>query len=90
MSYYKTCPYCGAHLDPGELCDCAARIAEDAMLKDVFSAIKKSVPGDTNTEDGNVQRKLVSNHIYYNAKGERCQGNGVKFPGDVQRWRGER
>lgn len=22
MSYYKTCPYCGAHLDPGEVCDC--------------------------------------------------------------------
>lgn len=21
MNYY-TCPYCGAHLDPGELCDC--------------------------------------------------------------------
>ena len=19
---YKTCPYCGAHLDPGETCDC--------------------------------------------------------------------
>lgn len=19
---YKTCPYCGAHLDPGEPCDC--------------------------------------------------------------------
>lgn len=22
MSYYRTCPHCGAHLDPGELCDC--------------------------------------------------------------------
>ena len=22
MSYYKTCPHCGAHLDPGEKCDC--------------------------------------------------------------------
>ena len=22
MSYYKTCPHCGAHLDPGESCDC--------------------------------------------------------------------
>ena len=22
MSYYKTCPYCGAHLDSGESCDC--------------------------------------------------------------------
>lgn len=22
MSYYRTCPDCGAHLDPGETCDC--------------------------------------------------------------------
>ena len=22
MSYYWTCPHCGAHLDPGEVCDC--------------------------------------------------------------------
>lgn len=22
MSYYRTCPECGAHLDPGEKCDC--------------------------------------------------------------------
>lgn len=21
-TYYTTCPYCGAHLDPGERCDC--------------------------------------------------------------------
>ena len=22
MSYYRTCPVCGVHLDPGEKCDC--------------------------------------------------------------------
>lgn len=22
MSYFWTCPYCGANLDPGEKCDC--------------------------------------------------------------------
>lgn len=22
MPYYKVCPFCGAHLDPGEKCDC--------------------------------------------------------------------
>ncbi len=22
MSYYRVCPLCGAHLDPGERCDC--------------------------------------------------------------------
>lgn len=25
MPYYNTCPYCGAHLDPGERCDCRDR-----------------------------------------------------------------
>lgn len=25
MSYYRTCPYCGAHLDPGEVCDCQGK-----------------------------------------------------------------
>ena len=24
MSVYKICPDCGAHLDPGEQCDCGA------------------------------------------------------------------
>lgn len=22
MSYFRTCPRCGAHLDPGEICEC--------------------------------------------------------------------
>ncbi len=22
MAYYRTCPSCGANLDPGEVCDC--------------------------------------------------------------------
>lgn len=39
MSYYRTCPYCGLHLDPGERCDCrdektaadAANIGDDEV-----------------------------------------------------------
>lgn len=23
--YYRTCPKCGAHLDPGEVCDCTKK-----------------------------------------------------------------
>ena len=26
MSYYRICPHCGAHLDPGEVCDCIASL----------------------------------------------------------------
>lgn len=25
MSFFKVCPHCGAHLDPGESCDCRAK-----------------------------------------------------------------
>lgn len=36
---YKTCPYCGSHLDYGETCDCirereaAAEAAQEAVQK---------------------------------------------------------
>ncbi len=29
MPYYWTCPDCGAHLDPGEHCDCETTTKED-------------------------------------------------------------
>lgn len=25
MAYFRTCPRCGANLDPGEVCDCLPR-----------------------------------------------------------------
>ncbi len=31
--YYRTCPYCGAHLDPGERCDCQDKEKEAAPLQ---------------------------------------------------------
>ncbi len=30
MSFYITCPHCGAHLDPGERCDCQDKKEETA------------------------------------------------------------
>ncbi len=35
MSYYKTCPHCGAHLDPGEVCDCRADIS-DRLIDEIM------------------------------------------------------
>lgn len=31
MSYYKTCPYCGCHLDHGEACDCVEALRDRAI-----------------------------------------------------------
>ena len=33
MPMYKTCPQCGAHLDPGERCDCRDKRSEAAPLQ---------------------------------------------------------
>lgn len=30
MSYYRTCPACGANLDPCEPCDCKEKAASEA------------------------------------------------------------
>lgn len=44
MSYYRICPHCGAHLDPGEACDCRDKT--------------KTAPSAANTEDGQVEQSL--------------------------------
>lgn len=41
MSYYHICPYCGAHLDPSEQCDC----------------MKEAVPAATNNENGKAENE---------------------------------
>ena len=33
MSFYNTCPNCGANLDPGEKCDCLEIENERAIVK---------------------------------------------------------
>jgi len=44
MSYYRTCPYCGLALDPGERCDCAIKQ-------------KEAAPSATNTKSGRPAMK---------------------------------
>lgn len=43
--YFRVCPYCGAHLDPGESCDC--------------TEIEEAAPRGANTEDGNAKNDNV-------------------------------
>lgn len=33
MAYYKTCPHCGAALDPGEVCDCRSHGAATQEIR---------------------------------------------------------
>lgn len=43
MSYYKICTHCGAHLDPGEVCDCIPpkdRAAVDAKIAELRNKAK--------------------------------------------------
>lgn len=44
MSYYRTCPYCGSHLDPCERCDCK----------------ESAAPGATNTWCGKVEQSTTA------------------------------
>ena len=34
MEYYRTCPICGANLDPGEKCDCQEPDALEIYLSE--------------------------------------------------------
>lgn len=44
MSYYRTCPICGAYLDPCERCDCQDE--------------KEAAASATNTDSGKAERDL--------------------------------
>ena len=46
MTYYKTCPLCGAHLDLGEVCDCVSAYKEE----------KEAPAGATNTGEGKAEQ----------------------------------
>lgn len=47
MSIYRTCPHCGANLDPGERCDCTPSKSQ------AFTNLDKKTPaGATNTDEG--------------------------------------
>ena len=47
--YYRPCPYCGAHLDPGEPCDCLEKKKENN--KNILAAYRSGW-------DGQMEMKL--------------------------------
>lgn len=59
MSYYRTCPNCGAALDPGERCDC-----RDGTESEARKGKEKAAASATNTDSGKVERDL---HDHFSA-----------------------
>lgn len=43
MSYYRTCDYCGAALDPGERCDCKKEKAARPVAAETNGKAKISI-----------------------------------------------
>lgn len=46
MSYFKVCSRCGAHLDPGEQCDCQWK--------------EKAAISTRNTDSGRVEQNITA------------------------------
>lgn len=71
MSYYRTCPYCGAHLDPGESCACVDAMFEaltpenkqkvKSLVNDLLAEQKNAAPSGNDTEGGKVEQGLTAN-----------------------------
>ena len=68
MVYYKICPHCGAHLDPGEVCDCIPslyaclspkdRAAVDAKITELRTKAKAPASA-ANAGEGRVEQSLT-------------------------------
>lgn len=55
MAYFKQCPCCGAHLDPGERCDC--------LGSKVLSAYNNASPEIKAQADAIIDRWLAEEGI---------------------------
>lgn len=52
--YYKTCPHCGAHLDPDEQCDC--------------QDIKEALSMERSTRPVAKTKRIIYSHNYFMAE----------------------
>ena len=55
MSFYKTCPHCGAHLDPREVCDCGP--SKSCTISQVCAEARAVFP---ELFTGRTDREIVS------------------------------
>lgn len=47
--YYRTCPYCGAALDPGERCDCLDALEAHSL------PVQEATPKSNDSRKENVE-----------------------------------
>jgi len=52
--YFNVCPHCGAHLDPGEQCDCLQEKQKSPVQEHKLSDSEKG--GRTNYESGSYKQ----------------------------------
>ena len=62
---YKTCPICGAALDPGERCDCneyqnAATRGNLRQLAAMLRSKQEAAQGVSSTQGGKVEKVLTA------------------------------
>ena len=55
MSYFKTCSHCGAHLDPGEKCDCIG-----AMRAKAFDLVMQLTPAQRDRLLSEWEKRMAS------------------------------
>ena len=75
MSYFRICPLCGAHLDPGERCDCRNK--------------EEDRPGAWNTETVKGEAEVSSPlfRLHHNGLKEEKQDAGKKKSGRLRQER---
>ena len=59
MRFFKTCTYCGAHLDPGETCEC--RYEHEHKEVTIKKDFHKNMSGGHNYERGSIKQNCRGN-----------------------------
>lgn len=59
MSYYKTCPHCGANLDAGERCYCEHENTPAGAGTDVNSNRKNNVSVSSIAQNENMYKQFL-------------------------------
>lgn len=68
MAYFKTCPLCGANLDPGEECDCDSVDSVEVKIKKAPAEPVISASADVTSDI------TISISLYYKNK-KKSRGN---------------